>query len=356
MATKMYSYRDSGVDIDNAASFLSGVFPSISKTYNKNVIKYENGFAGLFRITEYVKKMENPVLVSGTDGVGTKLRLAIEAKKLDTIGQDLVAMCVNDILTCGAIPLFFLDYFATGKLALDTAPQIIKGIVEACCACSCALIGGETAEMPGFYQENDFDLAGFAVGIVDEKNIITGKNVCAGDIVLGLSSSGFHSNGYSLIRKMIHENQLDLHQNIPSLHSKTLLAGLLEPTYLYSPVVLKVLEKYPQAIHAMAHITGGGFYENIPRVMPVNTCCTIQKSDIPVNPVIDFMVKRFAMAEKELFTTFNMGIGYILIVDKNSQHSIFETTQELLKDQNGISIHTIGYISQHQGNPTVELI
>jgi len=301
--TKTITYKKSGVDIDKANSFVEKITPLIESTYTKGTLGTIGNFGGFFKPD--FSKMKEPVLVSSTDGVGTKLLVANIAKKFDTVGIDLVAMCVNDIISCGARPMFFLDYFATGKIKQKTAVDVVKGITEGCKQADCALIGGETAEMPGLYNEEDFDLAGFCVGAVDKKEVIDGSHVEGGDRILGLASSGIHSNGYSLVRKVF---------------SKSEMAGkyrkeLLKPTIIYVRPVLDLIKNFK--VKAIANITGGGFYDNIPRVLPDRTAASIDKGSWSVPHIFEVIGKRANLPDEELYRTFNMGIGMAVILDKN---------------------------------------
>ncbi len=300
------SYRDAGVDIDAGDALVENIKPFAKRTMRPEVLGGLGGFGAMFEIS---KKYNNPVLVSGTDGVGTKLKLAFMTGKHDTIGIDLVAMSVNDILVQGAEPLFFLDYFACGKLDVATATDVVKGIAAGCEQAGCALIGGETAEMPGMYPAGEYDLAGFAVGAVEKDKIITGQTINAGDVVLGLASSGAHSNGYSLVRKIIERTGIDLNSDF---HGRPLRDVVLAPTRIYVKPLLKLMGELP--VKGMAHITGGGLLENIPRVLPENLTAVIQKSSWPMPPLFSWMQQEGNVAEKEMHRTFNCGIGMIVIV------------------------------------------
>ncbi|MBU0592248.1 MAG: phosphoribosylformylglycinamidine cyclo-ligase [Gammaproteobacteria bacterium] len=300
------SYRDAGVDIDAGDALVENIKPYARRTMRPEVLGGLGGFGAMFEIG---KKYQNPVLVSGTDGVGTKLKLAFMTGKHDTIGIDLVAMSVNDILVQGAEPLFFLDYFACGKLDVATATDVIKGIAAGCEQAGCALIGGETAEMPGMYPAGEYDLAGFAVGAVEKDKIITGQTIKAGDVVLGLASSGAHSNGYSLVRKIIERTGIDLNSDF---HGRPLRDVVLAPTRIYVKPLLKLMGELP--VKGMAHITGGGLLENIPRVLPENLTAVIQKSSWTMPPLFSWMQQEGNVAEKEMHRTFNCGIGMIVIM------------------------------------------
>lgn len=302
------AYKKSGVDIDAGNLFVENIKPLIKATTRRGVIGGIGGFGGFFALD--TNDMKEPVLVSGTDGVGTKLKIAIDMDKLDTIGIDLVAMCVNDIACSGAEPLFFLDYFATPKLKPKEHTEIISGIAKACRETKCALIGGETAEMPDLYAPDDFDLAGFAVGIVDREKIIDGSDVGVGNAIIGLSSSGFHSNGYSLVRKIIRDASLDLNK-IYEGFDKTLGELVLAPTKLYSPIVGQLKRAFN--LKAVAHITGGGFWDNIPRVLPTGVQALIYKDMWSIPELFRFFQKHASVDDKEMLRVFNCGIGMILI-------------------------------------------
>ncbi|MDP2783683.1 MAG: phosphoribosylformylglycinamidine cyclo-ligase [Sulfurimicrobium sp.] len=300
------SYRDAGVDIDAGDALVENIKPFAKRTMRPEVLGGLGGFGAMFEIG---KKYQNPVLVSGTDGVGTKLKLAFMTGKHDTVGIDLVAMSVNDILVQGAEPLFFLDYFACGKLDVATATDVIKGIATGCEQAGCALIGGETAEMPGMYPAGEYDLAGFAVGAVEKDKIITGKTIVAGDVVLGLASSGAHSNGYSLVRKIIERTGIDLDSDF---HGRPLRDVVLAPTRIYVKPLLKLMGELP--VKGMAHITGGGLLENIPRVLQPHLTAILDKSSWPMPPLFSWMQQEGNVAEKEMHRTFNCGIGMVVIV------------------------------------------
>jgi phosphoribosylformylglycinamidine cyclo-ligase len=307
--SKSTTYRDAGVDIDEGNRLVDLIKPLVKATFRPEVNTDIGGFGALFKLD--LTRYKKPVLVSSTDGVGTKLKVAFFANKHDTVGIDLVAMSVNDLVVQGAEPLFFLDYFACGKLAAEHAAQVVGGIAEGCRQAGCSLIGGETAEMPGFYSPGEYDLAGFAVGIVDEDKVINGRNVTPGDAVLGLKSNGLHSNGYSLVRRVIFDQLgLDVDSDLPGT-GLTVGAELLRPTRIYVKALLKMIEA--GRIHALAHITGGGFFDNIPRVLPEGCMAVIKKDAVPVQPVFKFLQEAGKIAEREMFRTFNMGIGMIVI-------------------------------------------
>ena len=303
------TYRDAGVDIDAGDELVERIKPFAKKTLRPEVL---GGIGGFGALVEVSKKYKNPVMVAGTDGVGTKLKLAFRQKKHDTIGIDLVAMSVNDILVSGAEPIFFLDYFACSKLDVGVAADVVKGIAAGCEQANCALIGGETAEMPGMYDPNEYDLAGFAVGLVEKSKIIDGARIVPGDVVLGLASSGPHSNGYSLVRKVIAVSGADLYE--PFGDRRTLGEALLEPTRIYVKPVLAVLAKIE--IKGIAHITGGGLTENIPRVLPENVCARLERNRWHRPAVFDWLQKRGHIEDAEMHRTFNCGIGMALVVAK----------------------------------------
>ncbi len=302
------SYRDAGVDIDAGNSLVERIKPLAAATKRPGVMAGLGGFGALFELP--LDRYREPVLVSGTDGVGTKLKLAMDMGRHDSIGIDLVAMCVNDLIVQGAEPLFFLDYYATGKLDVEAATDVVRGIAEGCRQAGAALVGGETAEMPGMYQGNDYDLAGFCVGVVEKSKIIDGSNVKAGDVLIGLGASGPHSNGYSLIRKVIETSKADLSQ---PFDGATLGERLLEPTRIYVRPLLKLAAQIN--IHAMAHITGGGLLENLPRVMPASTCAHIDAASWKAPAVFDWLQQQGNINDEEMYRTFNCGIGMVVVVD-----------------------------------------
>jgi phosphoribosylformylglycinamidine cyclo-ligase len=303
------TYRDAGVDIDAGDALVEKIKPLAQRTMRPEVL---GGIGGFGALVEVSKKYKNPVMVAGTDGVGTKLKLAFRLKKHDTIGIDLVAMSVNDILVSGAEPIFFLDYFACSKLDVGVAASVVKGIADGCEQANCSLIGGETAEMQGMYDPNEYDLAGFAVGLVEKDRIIDGKSIVAGDVVVGLLSSGPHSNGFSLVRKVIAESSADLFEKFDD--TRTLGHALLEPTRIYVKPVLAAMAQVP--IKGLAHITGGGLTENIPRVLPANTCARLDRSLWKRPGVFDWLQKHGRIADGEMHRTFNCGIGMALVVAK----------------------------------------
>ena len=300
------SYRDAGVDIDAGDALVENIKPLARRNMRPEVMGGIGGFGALFELS---KKFREPVLVSGTDGVGTKLKLAFEMNKHDTVGIDLVAMSVNDILVQGAEPLFFLDYFACGKLDVATATDVVKGIAQGCELAGCALIGGETAEMPGMYPPGEYDLAGFAVGAVEKSQIINGKTIQAGDAILGLASSGAHSNGYSLIRKVLQVTGADL--NAP-FHGRTLGETIIEPTRIYVKPLLALMQALP--VKGMAHITGGGLLENIPRILQADLTAQLDASSWPLPPLFQWLQEMGNIETRELHRTFNCGIGMVVVV------------------------------------------
>jgi phosphoribosylformylglycinamidine cyclo-ligase len=312
------TYKDSGVDIDAGNTFVKMIKPLVKATSRPEVMADIGGFGGLFSLN--ASKYKNPVLVSGTDGVGTKLKLAFLADRHDTVGIDLVAMCVNDIVVQGAEPLFFLDYLATGKLDPAKAADIVKGISTGCIQAGCALIGGETAEMPGFYADGEYDIAGFAVGVVERDNLIDGSSITVGDKVIGLASSGLHSNGYSLARKVIFERMgLSIDSPLPGTEL-TVADELLKPTRIYAKSVLNLLRDF--TINGIAHITGGGLLENIPRVLPHGCKAVINKGSWQVLDIFTLLKEAGNIEESEMFRTLNCGIGMVLIVPEAQTEDI----------------------------------
>ncbi len=318
MSNERITYKDSGVDIDAGNTFVKMIKPLVKATSRPEVMADIGGFGGLFSLN--ASKYKNPVLVSGTDGVGTKLKLAFMADRHDTVGIDLVAMCVNDIVVQGAEPLFFLDYLATGRLDPAKAADIVKGISAGCVQAGCALIGGETAEMPGFYADGEYDIAGFTVGVVDRDNLIDGSSVTVGDKVIGLASSGLHSNGYSLARKVIFDRMgLSIDSIMPET-GLTVADELLKPTRIYVKSVLNLLRDF--TINGIAHITGGGLLENIPRVLPKGCKTVINKESWKVGDIFNILMKAGNIEESEMFRTLNCGIGMVLIVPEAQTEDI----------------------------------
>ncbi len=316
------SYKQAGVDIDTGNELVERIKPAIKSTHREGCIGSIGGFGGLFELP--LHRYSDPLLVSGTDGVGTKLKLAIESKKLDTIGIDLVAMCVNDIAVLGAEALFFLDYYATGRLELDQGVDIIGGIADGCRLAGGALIGGETAEMPGMYSTDDFDLAGFCVGIVNRDQVIDGSSVSSGDNLIAIASSGPHSNGYSLIRKVLSVSQADLQQDCGGV---SLISALLEPTRIYVKNLLAL--KQQNSLKAIAHITGGGLIDNIPRVLPGHCAARIDASSWQLPPVFEWLKSAGNIDDMEMFRTFNCGVGMVLAVAEQERDSCLRNLAEL---------------------------
>jgi len=331
------SYRDAGVDIEAGDALVEQIKPFAKRTMRPEVLGGIGGFGSLFAVPQ---KFKEPILVSGTDGVGTKLKLAFELNKHDTVGIDLVAMSVNDILVQGAEPLFFLDYFACGKLEVGVAAQVIKGIAEGCEQSGCALVGGETAEMPGMYPAGEYDLAGFAVGCADKAKLIDGTSIAAGDAVLGLASSGAHSNGYSLIRKLIEKSGIDFESDF---HGRKFKDVVMEPTRIYVKSLLKLIEAVP--VKGMAHITGGGITENIPRVLPAGLTAEIKASGWQLPPLFQWLQAQGNIVPSELYKTFNCGIGMAVIVAKEhvaQAKQLLEASGETVFEIGHIRIQTAG--------------
>ena len=328
------TYRDAGVDIDAGDALVERIKPFAKRTMRPEVLGGIGGFGALFEIS---KKYREPVLVSGTDGVGTKLKLAFHLNKHDTVGQDLVAMSVNDILVQGAEPLFFLDYFACGRLDVDTAATVIQGIAKGCELSGCALIGGETAEMPSMYPDGEYDLAGFAVGAVEKSQIIDGKSIAPGDVVLGLASSGAHSNGYSLIRKIIERAQPDMQADF---HGRPLGDAIMAPTRIYVKSLLALMQQLGHGgVKGMAHITGGGLTENVPRILGDHLTATLDGKSWPLPPLFQWLQKEGQVADAEMHRVFNCGIGMAVVVAaENRQRAI-----DILQAQ-GETVYVIGRI------------
>ncbi|HHW31883.1 MAG TPA: phosphoribosylformylglycinamidine cyclo-ligase [Clostridiaceae bacterium] len=306
----MISYKDAGVNVEAGYEAVRLMREHVKRTFRPEVLTDIGGFGGLFSLDK--NKYTEPVLVSGTDGVGTKLKIAFLLEKHDTIGIDCVAMCVNDIICSGAEPLFFLDYIAVGKNYPEKIAQIVKGVSQGCIMAGCALIGGETAEMPGFYSEDEYDIAGFAVGVVEKSKIIDGSKIKEGDKLIGLASSGIHSNGYSLVRKLLNPNKEKLNEYVSSLGSN-LGEQLLKPTRIYVKTILDLIEKYE--VKGISHITGGGFIENIPRMIPEGLRAEVELGSWPVLPIFKLLQKTGDIKDREMYNTFNMGIGMVLAVD-----------------------------------------
>jgi phosphoribosylformylglycinamidine cyclo-ligase len=329
------AYQKAGVDLAAADEAVERLKPLAKRTLRPEVLSELGGFGGLFELNQ--SKYKNPVLVSGTDGVGTKLKLAFELDKHETIGIDLVAMCVNDILVQGAEPLFFLDYLACGKLFPKKVEAVVKGISEGCLQSGCALLGGETAEMPGMYETGEYDLAGFAVGAVEREKLIDGSRIAAGNVLLGLASSGVHSNGFSLVHRILAENSQSIHSTLPGTE-ETIGEALLTPTRIYVKSILKLLEVVD--VRGMSHITGGGLPGNVPRMLPENTVAEIEKSAWPDLPVFAFIRKVCGLPDEELFPVFNLGIGFVICVPESAEKSA-----KNILEQAGEKVYRIGQIA-----------
>lgn len=338
--TPSLSYKDAGVDIDAGNALVERVKGVAQSTRRPEVMAGLGGFGSLCEIP---KSYENPVLVSGTDGVGTKLKLAMDLKKHDTIGIDLVAMCVNDIVVCGAEPLFFLDYYATGKLNVEVAADVITGIGTGCKQAGCSLVGGETAEMPGMYSGEDYDLAGFCVGVAEKNNLIDGSKVKAGDKIIGLASSGAHSNGYSLIRKIIEVSQADLNLLIGN---ESLADALLKPTRIYVKSILGLMQQLP--VNAISHITGGGLLENIPRVLPNQLSAVINTSSWKMPELFKWLQHAGNVESSEMYRTFNCGVGMIICIDPDCE----QQTLQLLRSA-GEDAWTVGQIETNRDESVI---
>jgi phosphoribosylformylglycinamidine cyclo-ligase len=318
LSEQRITYKDAGVDIKAGNSFVSMIKPLVKATSRPEVMADIGGFGGLFSLN--TAKYKNPVLVSGTDGVGTKLKIAFMADRHDTVGIDLVAMCVNDIIVQGAEPLFFLDYLATGRLLPEKAADIVKGIAEGCKQAGCALIGGETAEMPGFYADGEYDVAGFAVGVVDRDNIIDGSGIAVGNHLIGIASSGLHSNGYSLARKLIFERMgLSLDSQLTGT-GRTVCEELLTPTLIYTRSIMNLIKDF--RINGIAHITGGGLLENIPRILPTGCKASIHLNRWERQPIFDILRDAGNVERNEMYRTFNMGIGMVVAVAEQESEDI----------------------------------
>ena len=339
-------YAQAGVDIDAGNEFVQSIKPIVSKTFNSNVLGNIGGFAGLYAVN--LESISKPILVSSTDGVGTKLKIAFMLDKHDTVGIDLVAMCVNDIIVQGAKPLFFLDYLSMGTLNQKTAIEIVKGISMGCSEANCALIGGETAEMPGFYGDQEYDLAGFVTGIVDADKIIDGTKILPGHHIIGIASSGLHSNGYSLVRRIFFDElKMSLHNYVEEF-GRTLGEELLEPTKIYVKVITSLTKNF--SLYGLAHITGGGITENLPRILPYNCQAIIEKSSWTPHPIFGFIKKAGNLNETEMEKTFNNGIGMILIVSEKDTPDILH---EIIKM--GESAYQIGRIEKKIDGPAIQL-
>jgi phosphoribosylformylglycinamidine cyclo-ligase len=332
------TYRDAGVDIGAGDALVDRIAPLAKRTLRPEVL---GGIGGFGALVEVSRKYKNPVMVSGTDGVGTKLKLAFRLKKHDTVGIDLVAMSVNDILVSGAEPIFFLDYFACGKLDVGVAESVVKGIAEGCEMANCSLIGGETAEMPGMYDPNEYDLAGFAVGLVEKSKIIDGSRIAAGDTVIGLASSGAHSNGYSLVRKVIAVSGADIYE--PFEGNRTLGETLLEPTRIYVKPVLAAMSEVP--LKGIAHITGGGLVENIPRILPAKLSARLERTSWPRPAIFDWLQRQGNIDDAEMHRTFNCGIGMVAVVSPKDAKAAIATL-----GAQGAQAFEVGSIVERKGD------
>lgn len=340
-------YAEAGVDIEAGKSFVEAIRPIVSKTFKSNVLSDIGGFAGLFSV--HLGNIKNPVLVSSTDGVGTKLKVAFMRDKHDTIGIDLVAMCVNDILVQGATPLFFLDYLSMGKLNHDIAVEIIRGISEGCKEANCALIGGETAEMPGFYAENEYELAGFSVGLVDADKIIDGSEIAIGHQLIGVGSSGLHSNGYSLVRKIIFEGlKISVDDHIEEF-GRTVGEELLEPTKIYVKIVISLLKNFQ--VFGISHITGGGIIDNLPRILPSNCQALISRSSWTPQPIFHFIRKAGNITDEEMMRTFNNGIGLIIVIAEKDLQDVMQQIAAM-----GEKAYRIGWIEERGAGSALKFI
>ncbi len=335
--SKSIAYAEAGVDITAGYKAVELMKKHIASTETSGVCSDIGGFGGLFSLD--LTGMTHPILVSGTDGVGTKLKLAFLTDRHDTVGIDCVAMCVNDIICCGAKPLFFLDYIACGKNIPERIADIVKGVCDGCVQAGAALIGGETAEMPGFYPEDEYDLAGYSTGIVDKDRIINNKTMAEGDVIIALPSSGVHSNGFSLVRKVFDVENCDLKAPVEQLGGKSLGEVLLTPTKIYVKPVLALLEKIK--VKGISHITGGGFYENIPRSIPEGLCAVIDRSAVRILPIFNLISETGNISERDMFNTFNMGVGMSIVVDKNDADEALAILKE-----NGEDAYIIGHIEK----------
>ncbi len=340
----MLTYKDAGVDIEKADKFVEGIKPLVKQTFNKNVITPLGGFAGAYLLE--IANYKQPVITSSTDGVGTKLKIAQLLDKHDTIGIDLVAMCVNDLVTTTSKPLFFLDYFATGKLETQTAIDVVKGISEGCKQAECALIGGETAEMPGMYREGEYDLAGFAVGVVEKEKMVDGSKTKENDVLIGLASSGVHSNGYSLIRKLIEIKGYKYTDFIEEF-GKTIGEELLTPTKIYVKSILNLAKNID--IHAIAHITGGGIPGNLIRVLNNGLTAVIEEGSWEIPPIFKWIEKEGNIPKEEMYRTFNMGIGMIIAIDEKDKNKAID-----ILEKNGEKAYIVGYLKK--GEKSVQIV
>jgi len=342
--SKSDSYAKAGVDITAGYKAVDLMKQHIAKTFTSGVASDIGGFGGLFELD--MTGITKPVLVSGTDGVGTKLKIAFLTGKHDTVGIDCVAMCVNDVICCGAKPLFFLDYIACGKLIPERIADIVKGVAEGCVQSASALIGGETAEMPGFYPVDEYDLAGFSVGVVDKNKIINNKEMCEGDVIIALPSSGVHSNGFSLVRKVFDVESNDINIPLADFGGKTLGEVLLTPTNIYVKPMLALFDKV--RVKGVSHITGGGFYENIPRSIPDGLTARVEKNSVKILPVFDLIAKTGNIPERDMFNTFNMGVGMSAVVAKNDADKAISVLKE-----NGVDAYIIGDVVKGDEGITV---
>ena len=339
------SYKQAGVDITAGYKAVDLMKAHIAKTMTSGVCSDIGGFGGLFELD--LTGIQKPVLVSGTDGVGTKLKIAFIMDKHDTVGIDCVAMCVNDIICCGAKPLFFLDYIACGKNVPERIADIVKGVADGCIQSGAALIGGETAEMPGFYPVDEYDLAGFSVGVVDKEKILDNKSMCEGDVIIALPSSGVHSNGFSLVRKVFDVENEDITKPEPALGGKSVGEVLLAPTKIYVKPMLALFDKVK--VKGVSHITGGGFYENIPRSIPDGLCAKIDRASVQVLPIFDLIAKKGNIPERDMFNTFNMGVGMSVVVSASDA----DKALEILK-ANGEDAYIIGNVIRSEEKIVIE--
>ncbi len=339
------SYKAAGVDITAGYKAVELMKSHIARTMTSGVVSDIGGFGGLFELD--VTGIERPVLVSGTDGVGTKLKMAFLMDKHDTVGIDCVAMCVNDIICCGAKPLFFLDYIACGKNVPEKIEAIVKGVAEGCVQSGCALVGGETAEMPGFYPVDEYDLAGFSAGVVDRSKILDKNTVSEGDVIIALPSSGVHSNGFSLVRKVFDVESADIKSPVEELGGKSIGETLLTPTKIYVKPMLALFEEVK--VKAVSHITGGGFYENIPRSLPQGYSAKIKKSDVRVLPIFELIAKTGNIPERDMFNTFNMGVGMSVVVSKEDADKALEVLKA-----NGEDAYVIGEVVKSDEGVIIE--
>ena len=331
-------YKSAGVDIDAGNDLINKIKKDVAATHNNNVLENIGGFAGMYKLDN---NFDNPVLVACTDGVGTKVSLAQEYNDLSGIGQDLVAMCVNDLIVCGAKPLFFLDYYASSKLNVDEASLVIKSIAKACIDSGCSLLGGETAEMPGHYIDNNFDLAGFSVGCVDEKKILNNKNVKVGNVLIGIESSGPHSNGFSLIRKIINDSQS------PKTQKEDMVKKVLKPTILYPNLIMSLLKDF--SVNSISHITGGGLLENLPRSIPNNLSIEIDKTSWQIPKIFEWLKKEGNLSGNEMYRIFNCGVGLVLFVEKEDSSKIMNKIFEM-----GYKCFQIGLVSEKNDSDSIK--